>query len=191
MVPSCIMPLLITGATCMHMKDTHKDELLLQRLPHHTVHPCTTVQTTQRCSNLFIADHETMWWAGRFNHTSATRPPLYRDQPRNLPIVYSTTHEALLPQDHPPLYRDQASTSHTHAHTCMGTPTHTHTYTSTYAHTHDTCTHTTHTHTHLIQFLIPLISAGHAPHGGRDVVETHIQAFRLPQQLKPFTHLHL
>ena len=31
--------------------------------------------------------------------TSATRPPLYTDQSLNLPIVYSTTHEAPLLQD--------------------------------------------------------------------------------------------
>ena len=52
-------------------------------------------------------------------HTSATRPPLYRDQPLNLPIVY-TTHEE-------PLYRDQSlnlpivySTTH-EAHLCYKT----------------------------------------------------------------------
>ena len=50
-----------------------------------------------------------------FHHTrstSATRPPLYRDQSLNLPLVYSTTHEAPLLQDH---LSSKTTPSFTHA----------------------------------------------------------------------------
>ena len=78
---------------------------------HHLTAPSTDGSGAVNCMRAALEDAgvstEQVRTTSTFTHsvhhaqnTSATRPPLYRDQSLKLPIVYSTTDEAPLLQDH-------------------------------------------------------------------------------------------